>query len=76
MREFNLLKMELGEDPKKFTMRVDRVARELRQVGKAVDEDDKNLTIFNGLTQDYAVERRMLEGGDDKPIWAHIEKAS
>ena len=29
MREFNSLKMELGEDPNKFTMRVDRVAREV-----------------------------------------------
>ena len=50
MRMFNSLEMELGEDPKKFTMRVDRVARELRRVGKAVDEDDKNLGILNGLT--------------------------
>ena len=33
--------MELGGDPKKFTMRVDRVAKELRHVEKAVDEDDK-----------------------------------
>ena len=66
--------MKLGEDPKKFTMRVDRVARELRQVGKAVDEDDKNLAILNGLTQEYAVERRMRERGDDEPTQAHIEK--
>ena len=73
MREFNSLKMKLGEVPKKFTMRVDRVARELRRVGKAVDEDDINLAILNGLTQDYAVEQRMLEREDDKPTRAHIE---
>ena len=30
IRAFNLLKMELGEDPKKFIMREVRVARELR----------------------------------------------
>ena len=42
--------MELGKDPKKVTMRVDCVARELRRVGKAIDEDDRNLTILNGLT--------------------------
>ena len=48
--------MEPGEDPKKFTMRVNRVTRELRRVGKAVDEDDKNLVILNGRTQEYAVE--------------------
>ena len=41
MREFHSLKMELGGDPKKFTTRVDRVAKELRHVEKAIDEDDK-----------------------------------
>ena len=55
MREFNSLKIELGEDPKKFTMRADRAARELRRVGKDVDEDNKNLAILNGLTQEYTV---------------------
>ena len=65
--------MELGEVPKKFTMRVDRVARELQRVGKAADEDDKDLAILNGLTQEYAVERQMLEGGDDEPTRANIE---
>ena len=53
---------------------MDRVARELRRVGKAVDEDDENLVILNGLTQDYAVERRMLGGGDGEPTREHIEK--
>ena len=49
--------MELGEHPKKITMRVDRVARELQRVEKAVDEDDKNLVILKGLTQEYVLER-------------------
>ena len=74
MREFNSLKMKLGEDPKKFTMRADRVARELQRVGKAVDEDGKKLAILNGHTQEYAVERRILEEGDNEPIRVHIEK--
>ena len=74
MREFNSLTMGLGEDPKKFTVRVDPVARDLQRVGKAVDEDDKNLTILNGLAQEYAVERRILEEGDDEPTRVHIEK--
>ena len=55
-------------------VKVDRVARELRRVGKAVNEDDKNLATLNGRTQGYAVERRMLEEGNDKPTRAHIEK--
>lgn len=53
---------------------MDSVARELRRVGKTFDEDDKNLVILNGLTQEYAVERRMLEEGDDEPTRVHIEK--
>ena len=57
IRESNSLKMELGEVRKKFTMRVDRVSRELRRKGKFVDEDDKNLAILNGLMQEYDVER-------------------
>ena len=36
-------------------MKVDRVARELRRVGKAIDEDDKNLAILNELRQEYTV---------------------
>ena len=56
MQEFNSLKMELGEDPKNITMRVDRVARGLRRVAKAVNGDDNNLATQNGLTQEYAVE--------------------
>ena len=36
MRGFNSLKMELGGDPEKFIMRVDRVVRELRRVGKVI----------------------------------------
>ena len=66
-QELDSLKMELREDPKKFTMRMDRVARELRRVGKAFADKNKNLAILNGLTQEYAVERQMLEGGDDEP---------
>ena len=32
MQELNLLKMKLEEDPMKFTMRVNRAARELRRI--------------------------------------------
>ena len=74
MREFNSLKMKLGEDTNKFIVRVDRVAQELRRVGKAVDEDDKNLTILNEPTEHYTVQWQILEGGDDEPTQAHVEK--
>ena len=74
MRDFNSLKMELVEDPIKFIMRVDRVARELRQVGKAVDAGDKNVAILNGLMKEYTVDRRMLGAGDDKRTRAHTTR--
>ena len=74
MREFNLLKMGLGEDHKKFTIRMDRVARELQRVGKSVNEDDNNLAIPNAFTQEYVVGRRMLEGENDEPTRADIDK--
>lgn len=64
MREFNSLKMELGEDPRAFMMRVDRVAKELRKTGKATDKDGKNLVMLNELTEEYTIERQMLGGGD------------
>ena len=41
MGEFNSLKMGLGEDPEKFPMRMGCVARELRRVGEAIDEDEE-----------------------------------
>lgn len=48
--KFAALKMEPGEEPKKFMMRVDEAASELRQVVKNVDEDDKH-RFLNVLTQ-------------------------
>lgn len=74
MREFNSLKMELGKDPKAFTMMEDRVAKKLRRVGKAVDEDDNNLVVLNGLVEEYTVEQRMLQRRDSEPTREHIEK--
>ena len=55
---------------------VDRFATELRRVWKAIDKDDKNLGVLNGLPQEYAVGRRMLEGRNDEPTRAHIEKVT
>lgn len=49
--EFTALRMEPGEEPTKSMMRVDE-----RQVGKKVDEDEKHITILNGLTQENTIE--------------------
>ena len=55
---------------------VDRFATELRRVWKAIDKDDKNLGVLNGLPHKYAVGRRMLEGRNDEPTRAHVEKVT
>ena len=53
---------------------MDYVAREPRRLAKAVDEDDKNLMTLNGLNQEYAVGRRMREGGEDGSTRVHFER--
>ena len=45
-REF-VSKMGPGESPYKFTTKVDRVARNLDQLGKIGGEDGKNLAILS-----------------------------
>ena len=62
MREFHSLKVKLREDPIKFTMRVDRVAKELRQVEKVVDEDDKK-TGHSEETHERVCHRSVNAGG-------------
>ena len=45
-------------------MRVDKEAKELRRLGKTVDEDDIVVVIRNGVSSDYDTEVRLLECGD------------
>ena len=63
--EFNSLKMEIGEHPREFIMRVDSAAKELRRLEKPVDEDDIVVVILNGVSSEYDTEVRLLECGDD-----------
>ena len=63
--EFNSMKMEIGEHSREFIMRVDSAAKELRRLGKTVDEDDIVVVILNGVFSEYDTEVRLLECGDD-----------
>lgn len=74
MREFNAQKLKQGERPKNLFLKVQRAARELRRLGKAVDQDDKNLAIESGLSPEHEVERRMLQEGDKELTRARIER--
>ena len=59
------MSMEIGENPREFIMRVDSTAKELRRLGKTVDEDDIVVVILNGVSSEYDIEVRLLECGDD-----------
>ena len=57
--------MEIGEHPREFIMRADNAAKEPRNLGKIVDEDDIVVVILNGVSSEYDTETRLLECGDD-----------
>ena len=59
------MKMEIGGHPREFIMRADNAAKELRKLGKIVDEDDIVVVILNGVSSEYDTETRLLECGDD-----------
>ena len=54
------MKMELGEHPRKFLLRVDQMAKELERVDRPVDSKDIDIVILSGLTPQYDAEVRML----------------
>ena len=71
MRAFHSLTMELGED----TQEIPHEGVSRRQgCRKPSMRTTKNLEILNRLTEEYAIKWRMLEGGNDEPTRAHIEK--
>ena len=57
--------MEIREHPREFIVRVDSAAKELRSLGKTVDEDDIVVAILNGVSSEHDTEVRLLEYGDD-----------
>ena len=69
------MKMELGEHPRKFLLRVDQMVKELGRVDRPVDPKDIDIVILNGLTPQYDTEVRMLESSSDSPTREWIERA-
>ena len=72
---FYMMKMELGEHPRKFLLRVDQIVKELDRVDRPVDPDDIDIVILSGLTPQYDAEVRMLESSSDWPAEEWIERA-
>ena len=56
--EFGGMKMELGEHPRKFVMRVDT---KLRRLGMNIEDTFASVVILNGVGKEYDTEVRMLE---------------
>ena len=73
--DFYMMKMELGEHPRKFLLRVDQIVKELERVDRPVDPKDIDIVILNGLMPQYDAEVRMLESPSDWLTREWIERA-
>ena len=71
------MKMELGEHPRQFFLRVDRLVNEMERVGRPSLEKDIDivLLILIGLSNQYNAEVRMLKNSAEWPDRAWIERA-
>ena len=65
--DFYMMKMELGEHPRKFLLHGDQMAKELERVGGPVDPKNIDIVILSGLTPQYDAEVRKLESSSDWP---------
>ncbi|CAN0417175.1 unnamed protein product, partial [Ascophyllum nodosum] len=74
--DFYITKMELGEHPRKFLLRMDQMAKELERVDRHVDPKDIGIVILSGLTPQYDAEVRMIENSSDWPTREWIEHAA
>ena len=73
--EYYTMKMELGEQPRKFLLRVDQMVKELERVDRPVDPKDIDIVILSGLTPHYDAEVRMLKSSSGWPTREWIERA-
>ena len=73
--DFYSMKMELGEHPRQFFLRVDRLVKEMERVGRPTLEKDIDLVLRTGLSSQYDAEVRMLESSAKCPNRAWIECA-
>ena len=72
---FYMMKMELGEHPRKFLFRVDQMAKALERVDRPVDPKDIDIVVLSGLTPQYDAKVRIVESSSDWPTQEWIERA-
>ena len=63
--DFYMMKMELGEHPRKFLLRVGQMLKELERVDQPEDPKDIDIVLPIGLTSQYDAEVRTLERSSD-----------
>ena len=73
--DFYVMKMELGQHPRKLLLRVDQMVKELERVDQPVNPKDIDIVILSGLTPQYDTEVRMLESSSDWLTREWIERA-
>ena len=61
------MKMELGEHPRQFFLRVDSVVKEMERMGRPTLEKDIDVVLLTGLSNQYDAEVRMLESSAKWP---------
>ena len=66
--DFYSMKMELGEHPRQFFLRVDRLVKEMERVGRPTLEKDIDIVLLTGLSSQYDAEVRMLESSAEWPL--------
>ena len=66
--DFYMIKIELGEHPRKFLLHVDQMVKEPERMCLPVDPKDINTVILSGLLLQYDIEVRMLENSSDWPM--------
>ena len=73
--DFYMMKLELGEPPRKFLLCVDQMVKELKRGDRPVDSKNMDIVILSGRTTQYDAEFRMLKSSSDWPTRKWIERA-
>ena len=68
------MKMELGEHPRQFFMRVNRLVKNMERVRRPTLEKDIDIVLLTGLSSQYDAEVLMLESSAEWPDRAWIER--
>ena len=69
------MKRELGEHPRQFFLRVDRLVKEMERVGQPTLEKDIDIVLLIGLPSQYDAEVQMLKSSAEWSDRAWIERA-